>query len=358
VPTRREIQWSQLKVGMLVLAAIVILIALVFLMTASSGGLFAHKIVLRAYFPNAAGVKEGSPVTLEGVTIGNVIKLRVVSDRNPNPVEVKMQVGERYLRDLHTDSTASVANAGVLGDSFVDIDSTRASGPEPRNNAELKVSGAPTIQEVISSSDVSIQEINQLVHKIEITVDAVNSTRGTVGKLLNDPVLAKRVSTIASNVETLTDALAQGKGSLGELINDNTLYTKLNSTVDQLSTITADLNAGKGTAGKLLKDETMYNNLNSAVANTNQLVADINAGKGSIGRLAKDPAFAQKLDDTVTNLDNLLKGLNAGEGSAGQFLKNRSAYDHLDQTADQAQQLIKGMRENPKKYLVIQLKLF
>jgi phospholipid/cholesterol/gamma-HCH transport system substrate-binding protein len=191
VPTRREIQWSQLKVGMLVLAAIVILIALVFLMTASSGGLFAHKIVLRAYFPNAAGVKEGSPVTLEGVTIGNVIKLRVVSDRNPNPVEVKMQVGERYLRDLHTDSTASVANAGVLGDSFVDIDSTRASGPEPRNNAELKVSGAPTIQEVISSSDVSIQEINQLVHKIEITVDAVNSTRGTVGKLLNDPVLAK-----------------------------------------------------------------------------------------------------------------------------------------------------------------------
>ena len=39
-------------------------------------------------------------------------------------------------------------------------------------------------------------------------------------------------------------------------------------------------------------------------------------------------------------------------------MKNRSLYDHLDQTADQAQQLIKGMRENPKKYLVIQLKLF
>jgi hypothetical protein len=39
-------------------------------------------------------------------------------------------------------------------------------------------------------------------------------------------------------------------------------------------------------------------------------------------------------------------------------VKNRSLYDHLDQTADQAQQLIKGMREDPKKYLVIQLKLF
>ena len=39
-------------------------------------------------------------------------------------------------------------------------------------------------------------------------------------------------------------------------------------------------------------------------------------------------------------------------------MKNRALYNHLDQTADQAQQLIKGMRENPKKYLVIQLKLF
>ena len=40
------------------------------------------------------------------------------------------------------------------------------------------------------------------------------------------------------------------------------------------------------------------------------------------------------------------------------MVKDRALYDHLDQTADQAQQLIKGMREDPKMYLVIQLKLF
>lgn len=358
MPTRREIQWSQLKVGMLVLAAIVILISLIFLMSGASGGLFAHKIVLRSFFPNAGGIKDGSPVTLEGVEIGNVTHLRVIPERNPNPVEVTMRVGDRFLRDLHTDSTVSIANAGVLGDSFVDIDSTHATGPAPRNDAELAVSGAPTIQSVINSSQVSIEEINTLMHKIEALVDSLNSTRGTIGELINDPGMKNNILAVSANLKTITGAIADGKGSLGQLINDNTLNTKLNSTVDQLNTLVANLNAGKGSAGKFLKDDTMYNNLNSAVANTNQLVADINAGKGSIGRLAKDPAFAQKLEDTVTNLDNLLKGINAGEGSAGQFVKSRSLYDHLDQTADQAQQLIKGMRENPKKYLVIQLKLF
>ena len=39
-------------------------------------------------------------------------------------------------------------------------------------------------------------------------------------------------------------------------------------------------------------------------------------------------------------------------------MQNRALYDHLDQTVDQAQQLIKSIREDPKKYLVIRLKIF
>ena len=358
MPSRKEIQWSQLKVGALVLVSLILLIGLMFLMTAASGGLFAHRIVLRCYFPNAGGLKMGAVVSLEGVTIGNVTNMRVVPARNPNPVEVTMRVGERYLYDLHTDSSASIQAAGVLGDSYVDIDSRDATGPPPTNGSEIKQSGAPTIQSMINSSQVSIEEIHRLTQKVEILIDSLNSKRGTAGELINDPALAKKFVSIATDLETVTSAIAQGKGTLGELVNNNTLYTKLNSAADHLNAITADLDAGKGTAGKLLKDETLYNNLNAAAANTDQLVAQINSGQGSLGKLVKDPDFAKKLDDAVTNLDDILKSINSGQGTAGQLVQNRALYDHLDQTADEAHQLIKGMRENPKKYLVIQMKLF
>jgi phospholipid/cholesterol/gamma-HCH transport system substrate-binding protein len=358
VPSRREIQWSQLKVGALVLAGIVLMTVLVFLMTGSTGGIFARKIVLRSYFPNAAGLKEGAVVSLEGVTIGNVKHMRVVPQRNPTPVEVVMEVGERYIDDLHADSVTSIQAAGVLGDSYVDIDSTHATGPRPANNAELMASGAPTIQSIIGSSQDSIKKINELISKVDTLFDTLNTKRGTVGEFINDPVLAKKVVAIVTDLETITAAIAQGKGSLGELINDNTLYVKLNSVADRMSSITADLDAGKGTAGKLLKDETLYNNLNAAVENVNQLTAQINSGKGSVGKFVKDPDFARKLDDAVTNLDNILKSINSGQGTAGQLVQNRALYDHLDQTADQAQQLIKSIRQDPKKYLVIRLKLF
>ena len=358
MPSRKEIQWSQLRVGALVLLAMTVLIGLILLMSSSSGGLFARKLVLRAYFENAAGLKDGAPVTLEGVTIGNVIHVRVIPERNPTPVEVTMRVSHEYLRGLHTDSTATISQAGVLGDSYVDLSSTHASGPTPVNNAELKASGSPSIQDVVRNSNESIVEIHGMLRKIDTLVDALNSRHGAVGELINDPELAGKVKTIAADLETITGAIAGGKGSLGKLITDDTLYNRANSAVDRLDRITTALDSGKGSAGKLLKDDSLYDNLNAAVTNVNQMVTEINAGKGALGMMAKDPAFAAKLDDTINRLDLILQGMNEGKGTLGQLVQNRSLYDHADQTLDQAQQLVKGIREDPKKYLVIRMKVF
>ena len=159
MPSRKEIQWSQLRVGALVLVAMAVLVV------AHLPHVRLHRRPVRAQDPaplllcNAAGLKDGAPVTLEGVTIGNVIHVRVIPARNPTPVEVTMQVGYEYMDGLHTDSTAVIAQAGVLGDSYVDINSSKATGPQPANDAELKAAGAPSIQDVIRTSQVSIEEI-------------------------------------------------------------------------------------------------------------------------------------------------------------------------------------------------------
>lgn len=342
----------------MVLAAVVVLVGLVFLLSRSSGGLFAPKMSFRAYFNNAGGLKNGAPVTLEGVTIGNIIGIRVVPERNPIPVEVTMRVGEQYLHDLHTDSVISIAQAGVLGDSYVDIDSTHATGPQPQNHAELQAIEAPTIQSVITSSQGTIGEVELLMKKAQILIDSLNSRKGTVGALINDPAYYAKINRITTNLEKITDAIDQGHGTLGKLINDDTLYTNASSTIARLNNIAVELDRGKGTAGKLLKDEELYNNLNKTVANANQLMSEINSGKGSIGKLAKDPAFARKLDDTVTHLDSILQNVDEGKGTIGQLVQNRSLYDHTDQTMDQAQQLIRSIRQDPKKYFVIRLKVF
>lgn len=358
MPSRKEIQWSQLKVGSLILVALAALIFIIFRMSAATGGLFAQKITLVCYFNNAAGLATGAPVTLEGVTIGNVTHIRVIPNHNPTPVEVIMTVGSQYLNGLHTDSLATITQAGVLGNSFVDIDSTQATGPHPASGTVLKASGTPTLQDVIGGANSSLLDLHQLIGRLDVLIDTINSNKGTAGRIINDRQMAAKVAQTADNLEAITADIRNGKGSLGKLLTDDTLYNHANDAVAHLDNITAALDKGQGTAGKLIHDPQLYDRFNDAAKNTDELLKQINSGQGALGEAIKDPAFAKKLSDTVSQLDSILADLNAGKGSAGQLLKNPSLYNHFDRTSEEAEQLIKSIRENPKKYLVIRLKLF
>ncbi len=89
-----------------------------------------------------------------------------------------------------------------------------------------------------------------------------------------------------------------------------------------------------------------------------QLTDDINSGKGALGKIAKDQEFANKLQNTVNRLSDLSDRLDAGEGSAGKFLRDPSMYDNTNKLLMETQELIRAVRQNPKKYLTIHLKVF
>jgi phospholipid/cholesterol/gamma-HCH transport system substrate-binding protein len=118
------------------------------------------------------------------------------------------------------------------------------------------------------------------------------------------------------------------------------------------------VNSGQGSIGKLLKDPSLYDNANQTVSNVKKLTDEINEGKGALGKLTKDQQFADKLQNTVNRLSEMLDRLNAGEGSAGKFLRDPALYDNTNKLLADTQDLVKAVRQNPKKYLTIHLKLF
>src|ERR1700748_365501 len=126
MPSQHEVRWSQLKVGVIVLISTVILVALLFLMTSSSGlGILTHKLTVATYFENSAGLKPGAAVNLQGVTIGTVktVTVGATPDRKLTPVRVVMKLNDKYADELKKDSKASLTTIGVLGDPVVDINS-------------------------------------------------------------------------------------------------------------------------------------------------------------------------------------------------------------------------------------------
>jgi len=359
LPSQKQVKWSQLRVGITVIAASLVLAVLLFLMS-GTGGFFTPRIRLVSYFDNAEGLRVGAPVRLSGVDIGNVSKILIVRDkeRQLTPVEVVMKVSTKYDFNLRRDSVTSLDTAGVLGETYMDIDSSQAVGPQAQDGDALPTRVHPDFNEVVRSSQSTLQNMDALLKRADRILAFAESGKGSLGKLIYDPTLYDRFSQTVAELKTVVDQIAKGQGSLGQLISSNDAYTKFVGTLDKMNAVVDDLQQGKGTAGKFLKDPTLYNNANDTVANLKKVSEDLNAGKGTAGRLLKDEELGKKIDTTMTKLAALTSDLEAGKGTAGKLLKDDTLYNNLNRTLEESQGLIKAIRENPKKYLSIKLHIF
>lgn len=357
MPSQQQLRWSQLKVGITVIVASVILFFLVFLMSGITG-LFTTTVSVITYFDNAEGLRNGQPVDLSGVAIGNVQHVRVIMGRREDPVEVVMRINKKFAPLVREDSTAMIQTAGVLGDAFVDIDSRFAEGAPVKDGGVLKSKYSPGLQDVVRSSQTSLQNLDILIHRVNHIVEEVDSGKGSLGKFINDPALFNRATAVLNQIQGLLNDVSAGKGTVGRLLSDETLANKLTDSVDKLDQIVTETQNGKNNLGKILHDESLYTNLHQTIAKANQVMDGLNAGRGPAGKLLKDEEMAKKLQNTINKLSAITDKLEAGEGSAGRFLKDPSLYNNTDQLLVETRSLIKAVRENPKKYLTIHLKVF
>jgi phospholipid/cholesterol/gamma-HCH transport system substrate-binding protein len=359
LPSQKQLKWSQLKVGVTVIAAVVTLGVLLFLMSGTSG-LFTPKITVKSYFDNAQGLRVGAPVRLAGVDIGNVAQILVVRDKDKQqtPVEVVMKVNTKYDFDLRRDSVTSLETAGVLGETYVDIDSTQATGAPVQNGDTLPTQIHPDFNQVVRASQSTLQNMDALLKRADRILAFAESGKGSLGKLIYDPTLYNRFSATVADFQKIVDQISSGQGSLGALISRNDAYDKFIATLDKMNGVIDDLQQGKGTAGKFLKDPSLYNNANDTIANLKKVTDDINAGKGTLGKLTKDEELAKKIDTTVTKLSELTTRLEAGQGTAGKFFKDETLYNNTNDMLVETRNLVKAIRENPKKYLSIKLHVF
>lgn len=361
MPSQQEVRWSQLKVGVIVLISTIVLVTLLFLMTSSSGlGIFSHKLTINTYFENAAGLKTGAAVNLQGVTIGTVKSVTVSNspDHKLTPVRVVMKLNEKYTGDLRKDSKASLSTVGVLGDTVVDINSQFAVGPPLEDGDELKTTETPSLTDVVKASQGTLESLNVILAKMNTIVDNLQSGKGSIGQLINNPDLYNKANATVDELHTLEVNLNKGRGSIGKLMTDDTMYNRLNDAAGKLESIANSLDAGKGTAGMLLKDDSLYKNLNSTLAHANSLLADADAGKGGLGLMLKDPKFRRELSETLSNVDSLVTGINTGKGTLGKLTKDDAAYTNLNKLLTASTDLVTTIRSNPKKYLTIHMRIF
>lgn len=357
MPERRKIRWSELKVGVVAFVAMVVLAVLIFLLTGSKS-IFQRNETVRTFMADAAGMTPSTPVRLNGILVGAVQNIRLSGSKDSKrAVEFELEIQDKYMKDIPEDSTASITAANLLGNKFIDI--TKGQSPIPvKPGAELRSLQTQDIPELMAQSANLITTLQDISKRTDAMLADIDAGKGNLGKLLRDDELYTRLNGIAEQGQQLLSDVRNGKGTLSKLIYDDSLYQEVRAPIKRIDAMLADLQQGQGTAGKLLKDPQVYDDVHETLAQMRTLAQELNAGKGTAGKLLKDDLLYKQFTELAGKLDTTIDRISSGQGTVGQLLVNPQLYDAMTGAMREFEGLAKDMHANPKKFLVIRLKIF
>ena len=346
MPRTRSLKWSELKIGIMAVVALLIAAALI-LALGGEGGFFWQRYNLRVKFPNAAGVQQGSPVRVAGVTVGAVTDIQF----SGSEVEMVLELREDMQERVRSTSRATIGSVSLLGEGAVDISASTTGQPIPEGGYVPSDPPPPQLADVTAQANKGIAEITLLMQDIR-------AGKGTVGKLMTDEQLYRDLNQFISAARDVTEGLTKGKGTLGQLLNNPESARQLEASLKNLTAITNKINSGQGSLAQLMNDPTLARNLNDVTANFSSLSSKMNKGEGTMGQLMNNDALYKRLDAVTTNLEVLTAKLNKGEGTMGQLMNDKQLYDNLNKTVTEMQLLLTDIRKDPKKFLNLRMSIF
>ena len=351
MPARRGVSWTELRVGLLVLAVLAIVATFVFYVT-GEGRLFARHIEYKTFLPAVAGLKAGAPVRLAGFEVGTV-KAVGLADFRQDPVrktEVRFQVLQKYKNYVRMNSLAYLTTEGLLGESVLELD--------PSLEGDLIPPGGVVPGTEKGNIKQIVQNVDAITGDMRTLIADVRAGKGTMGKLIVDPGLYDRAQAAVNDFQSLTRRAAAGEGTLGRLMVSEELYDQLKATANTLQQGADAIRDKQGTLGKLIYDNEVYDKAESFVKRADKLAERLEAGEGTLGKLMTEEELHADVKQTFANAREITRKVNEGEGVFGRAVNDPRAYENFNELTTEMRALITDFRKNPKEYLRIKFSVF
>jgi phospholipid/cholesterol/gamma-HCH transport system substrate-binding protein len=206
---------------------------------------FAKKFTVYTEFKKITGLQPGGIIRVSGARAGAIKKIVP-----PNAPGGKFQVELEIIEELHPlvrmDSLASIETEGLVGGSYLGVGSGTGGSPsaapgatipsrEPFEIAELMQQMGDTVKKVNVTIDEMKGDLQRAVVSAADTVDVAN-------KLMTDvrfdvKQMASNGARLSADAAQIAETIRKGEGTLGKLVNDDELYRRVTNVAKQAEEI-------------------------------------------------------------------------------------------------------------------------
>ncbi|RPJ87174.1 MAG: hypothetical protein EHM18_02460 [Acidobacteria bacterium] len=377
--SKGKASFSELKVGIFVVAACTILAIAIFTI-GTQVGLLEDTFAAKTYLNTVSGLKPGDVVLLGGVEVGNVasvnitrqgelpqtptneLNTRLITEATQQTQQLQRQ-SEQLRQDLlklRVDYTNAVAEFGE--------DATRTERLKTRVNRTEDQ--ANVVDRQIADLQGDIEDARANMQNIEVYLQILTEYRnwiradsnislGSVG-LLGDkyieislgrtaqpPLVLKEktdgwIGTDTREVVVITGTRQAGFQELMTGAND--ILANFKTLSDRLQQIMGQFEEGQGSVGRFFNDPSFYNNLNAAVVGARQAVEEastmmenITEGPGTVPRLIQERELYDKITSATDRLEKIIARVESGDGTIGQLLTDKGLYTKTSSVMENVQ---------------------
>ncbi|MBN2531228.1 MAG: MCE family protein [Deltaproteobacteria bacterium] len=342
----RDERRLELKVGAMILAALVILVVFVLVVSDIS---FAKKAQFSIYFQNPGGLSPGVAVKVAGRKVGKVTEMTYMGLNGPvNPVtgrptlvRVQAEIETMVFETLRDDAHFYITTKGVLGDPFLEIDPGVSDKPVAKSR-KLFGTDPPRLDLFLADAAELVRALNRLLvtnadsldQLIKGTANLVTFADAFVQSGDDETGNKAKFARILENVEQITNETHSLVKNVNEKYVDNPDVLR---TIENL----------KSLSGKLNRElDPLMSDVRSTLAILNRVGETLGpeeqkAIRDSLMRLV---SVTQRADAALVRVDAMIARLQQGKGTVGQLLQDEEIYDDL-------KELLRDIKHHPWKLI-------
>ncbi|HUH48199.1 MAG TPA: MlaD family protein [Arenibacter sp.] len=284
---------QNLKLGIFVFLGTLILLVAAYLI-GNKQNMFEKTFSISAVFKSAGGLQNGNNVRFSGINVGTVNKIEMINDTT---IRVHMKLEEKMLRHMHNDAIASIGSDGLVGSMIVNIVPGEGTAPYIASGDELISYSKVATQDMINTLNTTNENAALLTADLLKVTRALTRGEGTLGRLLNDTIMAMNLQQIIVDLKSTTTNADQMAASLNGMVNQSDLKGSvagvlLNDTISagQMRYIIENL-------------ETSTNEIKKMSQDLNAVIGGIKNGDGALRYFTQDTTFVNQLNRTMRNIE-------------------------------------------------------
>jgi phospholipid/cholesterol/gamma-HCH transport system substrate-binding protein len=243
---------------------------------------------LYAKFPWGAGLKQGQPVLLVGVSVGYVDEVDLHQD---GTLVTTLRIQKHY--QVPVTSKATVVPNGIFGDMAIALTPSRPDARSFKSGDTVPIGpSTPGITELTSKADSVMRSVSAITAALQYEMVAtggirdLRSTIAATNRLVND--FASIAAEQSRQLSATMTSLRRATGAIDPVKIDSTvknfrtasanlaeISSQIRETSGKLDAILAKVDSGPGSAAKLINDPGAYNDVRGLLQRMDSLLADI-----------------------------------------------------------------------------------